>query len=609
MNETKINKKNQKLFRTLSRCIGEYKTPTLLTPIFVVLEAVLEVLIPILMAQIVNVGMSENLSEYALVLELGSWRFHFFTMYTRIDFILAVGGLMGAMAAFSLVFGALAGRYAAVAATGFGKNIRKRLFYKVQDFSFYNMDKFSTSSLLTRLTTDVTNVQNAFMMFIRILLRAPAMLILALIMAVSLSPQLALIFLAVLPVLLIGLAIIASLAFKRFNAMLKKYDDLNEKTQEDLIGIRVVKSFVREDFETKRFKKVSSDAQKLQLRAEKLLVAAMPIMQFTMYACLIAVAWLGGNQIIVGSMQIGSFMAFLSYVMTILISFMMLAFLFVMVVLSKSSATRIVEVLNEEIDIKDSENADNLEVEDGSVTFSNVDFSYNKNPENLHLSGINLEIKPGEKIGIIGGTGSAKSTLVQLIPRLYDVTSGEIKVGGKDVRDYKLDTLRNSVAMVLQNNVLFSGTIKDNLKWGNENATDDEIYEAAKAAQAHDFILSFPDGYDTYLGQGGVNVSGGQKQRLCIARALLKNPKIMVLDDSTSAVDTATDAKIRAQFRKNLNHMTVFIIAQRVTSVADADRIIVLDDGKVSAIGTHKQLLKTSDIYKEVYSIQKQGVN
>ncbi|HKL94466.1 MAG TPA: ABC transporter ATP-binding protein [Clostridia bacterium] len=608
MNKIKKPIKKQKLLRTLAGCIGEYKRPTLITPIFVVLEAVLEVLIPILMAQIVNVGMSADLSEYALILEFGSVRLHLFTLYSRIDFVVAVGGMMAVMATISLVFGALAGRFSAVAATGFGKNVRKNLFYKVQDFSFFNMDKFNTASLLTRLTTDVTNVQNAFMMFIRILLRAPIMLTLAILMAVSINADLALIFLAVLPILLVSLAIIASLAFSRFNAMLKKYDDLNEKTQEDLIGIRVVKSFVREDYETKRFKQVSSQAQKLQLRAEKLLTSAMPIMQLSMYACLIAVAWFGGNQIIVGGMQLGSFMAFISYVMTILISFMMLAFMFVMLVLSKSSAVRIVDVLNEEIDIKDSESTENISVENGSVVFSDVNFSYNKNPDNLHLSGINLEIKSGEKIGIIGGTGSSKSTLVQLIPRLYDVTSGKILVGGRDVRDYKLDNLRNSVAMVLQKNVLFSGTIKENLKWGNENATDEQIFEAAKAAQAHDFIMSFPDGYETYLGQGGVNVSGGQKQRLCIARALLKNPKIMILDDSTSAVDTATDSKIREQFRKNLSHMTVFVIAQRVTSVADADRIIVLDDGKISAIGTHKQLLKSNEIYQEVYNIQKQGV-
>ena len=608
--ENKMNseKKKQKIFRTLGRCIGEYKKATLLTPIFVVMEVLLEVFIPLLMSQIVDVGMDSSLTEFAFNINIGSASFHIFTLYNRIEFIVTVGGLMALMAMLSLVFGVLAGKFAAISATGFGKNVRKGIFYKVQDFSFLNMDNYNTSSLVTRLTTDVTNVQNAYMMIIRILMRAPTMLILAILLAVSINGQLALIFLAVLPILIVGLSIIASLAFPRFNAMLKKYDNLNETTQEDLVGIRVVKSFVRSDHEINKFKNVSSMAQKMQLRAENLLCIAMPLMQFAMYACMVAIAWFGGNKIISGEMEVGSLMAFISYVTQILMSLMMLAFLFVMLVLSKASASRIVEVINEDIDIKDSENTEDFAVADGSVVFSNVDFSYNKKTDNLHLEGVNLEIKPGEKIGIIGGTGSAKSTLVQLIPRLYDVTNGEILVGGRDVREYKLETLRNAVAMVLQKNVLFSGTIKENLKWGNENATDEQIVEAAKAAQAHDFIMNFPKGYETDLGQGGVNVSGGQKQRLCIARALLKNPKIMILDDSTSAVDTATDSKIRQQFREGLDHITVFIIAQRVTSVSDADRIIVLDDGKISAIGTHKELLKSSEIYKEVYSLQQRGV-
>ncbi|MGN1097029.1 MAG: ABC transporter ATP-binding protein, partial [Christensenellales bacterium] len=513
-----------------------------------------------------------------------------------------------AMALFSLCFGVLSGRFAAVASTGFGKNVREKQFNKIQEFSFLNMDKFTTASLITRLTTDVTNVQSTFMMLIRVFFRAPVMLILAICMSISIDAELSLIFLGAIPVLIITLVLLGSIGFPRFFKMLKKYDELNITTQENITGIRVVKSFVRENYETEKFKKVSSSCQLLQYKAEKIIVIAMPIMQAVMYACMVLVTYFGGNKIIRGGMYYGDLTAFISYITQILMSLMMIGFIFIMVVMSRASAGRIVEILDEKIDITD-ENADpELTVKDGTVEFENVEFSYSKNPENLNLKKTNIKIESGEVIGVIGGTGSSKSTFVQLIPRLYDVTSGSVKVGGRDVRDYKLKTLRDSVAMVLQKNVLFSGTIKDNLKWGNHDATDEEIIHATKAAQAHDFIESFPNGYETMLGQGGVNVSGGQKQRLCIARALLKKPKIMILDDSTSAVDTATDKKIREALKENFNDITVFIIAQRVTSVADADRIIVLNDGEISGVGTHEELLKSNEIYKEVYELQKQGV-
>ncbi|MBQ3755460.1 MAG: ABC transporter ATP-binding protein, partial [Clostridia bacterium] len=449
--------------------------------------------------------------------------------------------------------------------------------------------------------------QNSYMVIIRLLVRAPFMLILALCMAISISPRLSIVFGVTLPILLIGLVIGIRVVFPRFEKMLRKYDDLNESTQENLIGIRAVKAYVREDYEIKRFKAVSETVRKLQFAAEKIIVFVTPFMQILVYACIIGIVWFGGNEIVAGGMQLGDLSAFLSYVMQILMSFMMVAVAFMMIVLSRASMDRIVEVLDEKIDIEDPEGATDELPADGSIDFENVNFSYSKNPDNLNLANINLHINSGETVGIIGGTGSAKTSLVQLIPRLYDVLDGSVKVGGKDVREYKIEPLREAVGMVLQKNTLFSGTIKENLLWGNPNATDEEIYEAARAAQAHDFIMSFPQGYETNLGQGGVNVSGGQKQRLCIARALLKNPKIMILDDSTSAVDTATDAAIRAGLKEKFGDTTVLIIAQRIASVQEADKIVVMNNGKIDGVGTHEELLASNEIYRDVYLSQQSG--
>ena len=574
------------MFRKLLPCIGKYKLATILTPLTVICEVVLEIFIPLLMAKIIDVGIASA--------DLG--------------YITKMGLLMILMALVSLLFGALSGRFAAVAGMGFAKGVRKKLFDKVQDFSFANVDKFSTASLVTRLTTDVNNTQNAYMMTIRMLARAPFMLISATIMAISINARLAIIFYIAIPVLAAALYFIGTRAFPRFKAMLRRYDQMNADVQENLRGIRVVKAFVREDFENDKFKHAADEVRNSQIRAERILIFNMPIMQFVMYACMIAISWFGGNMIIAGSMQTGELMSFISYVSQILMSLMMITMVFVNIVMSRASVARIVEVLDEEIDIVDHNENNPLHPEDGTIVFDHVDFSYEKGSENLNLEQISFTIPSGKTVGIIGGTGSAKSTLVQLIPRLYDVQGGRVLVGGHDVRDYPLKVLRDEVAMVLQKNVLFSGTIKENLKWGNQNATDEEIIAACKAAQAHDFILSFPDGYETDLGQGGVNVSGGQKQRLCIARALLKKPKIIILDDSTSAVDTATDSKIRAAFREELADTTTLIIAQRISSVSDADLILVMDDGKIAAMGTHEELLKTSEIYREVYESQQKGV-
>ena len=491
---------------------------------------------------------------------------------------------------------------------GFAKGLRKKLFDKVQEFSFANIDKFSTASLVTRLTADVTNTQHAFMMIIRMLVRAPIMLISATIMAIAINSELAVVFLAAVPILGIALYSIAVKAYPLFKTMLKRYDDMNASVQENLIAVRVVKAFVREDYEKKKFTDAANAVREAQIKAEKLLVSSMPIMQFVMYGCMVAITWFGGRMIIGGTLLTGELMSFISYVSQILISLMMISFAFVMIVMSRASVFRIIEIIDEEIDIKDDGKDSGLSVEDGSIVFENVSFSYSKNKDNLTLKNCSFEIKSGETIGIIGGTGSGKTSLVQLIPRLYDVMEGKVLVGGHDVRDLRLDTLRDEVAVVLQKNVLFSGTIKENLKWGNKNANDEEIEESCKAAQAHDFIISFPQGYDTVLGQGGVNVSGGQKQRLCIARALLKKPKIIILDDSTSAVDTATDSKIRQAFKEKLSDTTTIIIAQRIASVCDADRIIVMDEGIIDAIGTHEELLATNSIYREVYESQQKGV-
>ena len=573
------------MIKKLWSCVGDYKIYAFLSPITIIGEVLLEISIPFVMAKIIDVGVANG----------------------DVAYITKMGILMILMALISLSFGALAGKFAAIASTGFAKGIRKRLFNKIQDFSFANVDKFNTASLVTRLTTDVTNLQNSFMMIIRTLVRAPIMLICALFMSIYINAKLSLIFVIAIPVLGISLYLIATKAFPRFQDMLTKYDKMNGSIQENLVAIRVVKAFVRGDYEDNKFKESAAKVRDAQIKAEKLIILNMPIMQFCMYACMIAISWFGGNLIIKGNMQTGELMSFISYLTQILMSLMMISMIFVTLVLSRASLFRIIEVFDEEIDIKDSENAI-TEVKDGSIIFDNVTFKYNKTSQNSALENINLSIKSGETIGIIGGTGSSKSSLVQLIPRLYDVTEGAVLVGGKDVRDYNIKSLRNSVAMVLQKNVLFSGTIKDNLKWGNKDASDEEIVAACKAANAHDFIMSFPEKYNTDLGQGGVNVSGGQKQRLCIARALLKNPKIIILDDSTSAVDTTTDANIRKALKENLNGTTTIIIAQRISSVCEADKIIIMDNGSINAIGTHEDLLNTNDIYKEIYESQQKGV-
>ena len=573
------------MLKKLLSCVGEYKKYAILTPIVMIGEVAMEVLIPLVMAFMVDNGISKNDTAYTV----------------------KMGLLMVVMAFFSLACGALGGKFAAKAGMGFAKNVRKKLFDKVQDFSFANVDKFSTASLVTRLTTDVTNVQNTFMMIIRMAVRSPFMFIFALIMAISINAKLATVFLIVIPVLCVALGLIISKAFPRFEKMLTKYDALNSRVQENLIGIRVVKAFVREKFEGEKFVTSADDVRDAQVQAEKIVILNQPVMQIAMYACIVAVIYFGGTMVIGGNMLIGQLSSFITYITQILMSLMMLSMIFVMTTISMASMHRIVEIFDEVPDIND-DNADPaLLPADGSIVFDNVSFSYAKDENNLNLKNIDISIKSGETIGVIGGTGSAKSTLVQLIPRLYDVTDGRILVGGHDVRDYKIDNLRNEVAMVLQKNVLFSGTIKDNLRWGDENATDEEIIEACKQAQAHDFVMNFPDGYDTDLGQGGVNVSGGQKQRLCIARALLKKPKIVILDDSTSAVDTATDANIRHAFKTELADTTTIIIAQRISSVSEADRIIVLDDGKIDAFDTHENLLRNNEIYREVYNSQQKG--
>lgn len=574
------------MYRKVFSHLGEYKKYAFLTPIIMIGEVLMEILIPFVITEMINKGIKGD---------------------GGIAFTVKAGLLMILMAIVSLCFGALGGMTAARAGMGFGKNLRSALFGKVQDFSFANVDKFSTASLVTRLTTDVTNLQNTLMMMIRMAIRSPFMLVGAMIMAVKISPRLSTVFFVAVPVLALVLIFIMTNAHPRFAKMLKKYDNMNSSVQENLIGIRVVKAFVRERHEKEKFKISAEEVRSCQIMAEKLIILNSPAMQISMYACIVAVLWFGGNMVIAGTgMDTGDLSGFISYITQILSSLMMLSFIFISLVISRASIGRVVEVLDEEIDIKDNPDS-TITPLDGSIEFKNVNFSYSKNPDNLTLSDINLKINSGETIGIIGGTGSAKTTIVQLIPRLYDVLDGELIVGGHNVKDYKLDTLRDSVAMVLQKNVLFSGTIKDNLRWGNDDATDEEIIEACKNAEAHEFITSFPDGYDTVLGQGGVNVSGGQKQRLCIARALLKKPKIIILDDSTSAVDTATDAKIRDAFKRELADTTAIIIAQRISSVESADRIIVLDDGKISAFDTHENLIKTSEIYREVYLSQQKG--
>ena len=574
------------MIKKLSKFIKEYKKDSILTPIFVIFEVIMEVIIPYLMAKIIDVGVQNG----------------------DLNYIFKIGAILVVSAFLSLTFGMLSGRFAAKASSGFAKNLRQGMFYNIQNYSFTNIDKFSTSSLVTRLTTDVTNVQMAFQMIIRILVRAPIMLIFALAMAFSINSKLALIFVCTMPILAVALFFIATKAHPYFEKVFRKYDVLNRVVGENLNAIRVVKAYNREEYEEKKFEDVNSKVYDLFKKAEKIVAFNGPAMQLTIYTCILLLSWIGAKMIVGGSMQAGELSSIITYAWQILSSLMMLSFVFVMIIIAQSSAERIIEVLDEESTIKNKENPV-MEVKDGSIKFENVSFQYDdaKAEDELPLEDINIDIKSGETIGIIGATGSSKSTIVNLIPRLYDVTKGSIKVGGIDVRDYDIETLRNEVAVVLQKNVLFSGTIKENLKWGNKEASDEEIVRVCKLAQADGFIQEFPDKYDTILDQGGTNVSGGQKQRICIARALLKKPKILILDDSTSAVDTKTDALIRKAFREEIPNTTKIIIAQRITSVEDADRIIVLDDGKINGIGTSEELLKTNEIYKEVYESQKKG--
>ncbi|MBP2033293.1 ATP-binding cassette subfamily B protein [Clostridium algifaecis] len=564
--------------------IGEFKRDSILTPIFVAFEAIMETIIPLLMAMIIDNGVGKG----------------------NIKYVCIVGAIMIAVSFVSLTCGALSGKYAASASTGFARNLRKAMYYNIQNFSFSNIDKYSTAGLITRLTTDVTNVQNAFQMIIRMFVRAPFMLIFAMAMSFYINAKLALVFLCAIIFLGIILYFIMTRVHPYFMEVFKKYDDLNASVQENLTAIRTVKAYVREEHETSKFYKASEILYKYFIRAEKLIIINAPAMQFAVYTCIILLSWLGAKMIVSGSMTTGELMSLFTYTTNIMMSLMIISMVFVMVVMAKSSAERIVEVLDEKSDLVNPENPI-YEVKDGSIKFNNVGFSYNKNMKNLVLENINLKINSGETIGIIGGTGSAKSTLVQLIPRLYDATGGNVEVGGIDVRKYDIETLRNEVSMVLQKNVLFSGTIKENLRWGNKDASDEEIIIACRQAQADEFIEGFSDKYDTFIEQGGTNVSGGQKQRLCIARALLKKPKILIMDDSTSAVDTKTDALIRKAFKETIPDTTKIIIAQRISSVEDADRIIVLNDGKVDGFGTHEELLNSNDIYREVYESQVKG--
>ena len=574
------------MFKKLAKYVKEYKKSAILTPIFVILEVVMEVIIPLLMAKIIDVGIQNG----------------------DVKYIVEIGGLLIISAILSLTFGMLSGRFAAKASAGYAKNLRKEMFHKIQNYSFENIDKFSTSSLVTRMTTDVTNVQMAFQMIIRILVRGPIMLIFALLMVISISAKLSLIFFVAIPVLGGILFYIARKAHPNFERVFKKYDKLNRVVQENVSAIRVVKAYVREGHEEEKFKEVNDEVYTNFKKAEKIVAFNGPVMQFTIYTCIVLISWLGSQLIVGGEMGTGQLSSIITYAWQILSSLMMLSFVFVMIIMAQSSAERILEVIEEDPTIKNKEKTIK-EVKDGSIKFENVSFRYGdeKDEEKYALRDINLDIKEGETVGIIGGTGSSKSTLVQLIPRLYDVTKGTIKVGGIDVRDYDIECLRNAVAMVLQKNVLFSGTIAENLRWGKKNADQEELEEACKLAQADGFIKEFPSKYDTVLDQGGTNVSGGQKQRICIARAILKSPKILILDDSTSAVDTKTDALIRKSFREKIPNTTKIIIAQRVSSIEDADKIIVLNEGKIDGIGTSEELLKTNEIYREVYESQTKG--
>ncbi|MCB7304790.1 ABC transporter ATP-binding protein/permease [Bariatricus massiliensis] len=572
------------MIRTLLKEVRQYKRASIATPVFMILEVLMETMIPFLMASIIDNGVNAG--------DMGH--------------IYKVGGVMVVAAAFGLLAGVAGGRYGAKASTGFARNLRQAMFYKIQDFSFANIDKYSTAGLVTRLTTDVTNIQNAYQMTLRMFTRAPASLLCAMIMAFRINMRLASIYLIAVVLLGCVLFFIMNHATKYFQQAFPKYDDMNASVQENVSAIRVVKAYVREEHETSKFRKTSENIYRIFVKAECNLVYNAPLMQFTVYTCILLISWIGAKMIVADSLTTGEMMSLLTYCMNILMSLMMLSMVFVMISMSTASARRISEVLNETSDLKNPENP-LREVADGSICFRHVDFAYKKESQEPVLRDINLDIRSGETIGIIGGTGSAKTSLVNLISRLYDVTAGAVLVGGRDVREYDMEVLRNQVSVVLQNNVLFSGSILDNLRWGNRYASREECEEACRLACADEFISKFPQGYDTHIEQGGSNVSGGQKQRLCIARALLKKPKVLILDDSTSAVDTATDAKIRRAFREELPETTKLIIAQRITSVQDADHIIVMDEGRIHGFGTHEELLAGNEIYREVYESQTKG--
>ncbi|MDD3402792.1 MAG: ABC transporter ATP-binding protein [Hespellia sp.] len=570
------------MIKTLTKQIKEFKKDSILSIVFVTMEVVFEIIIPILMAFIIDMGVEKG----------------------NIQYVWGMGAVMIIVAMCSLFCGVMSGKYAASASTGVARNLRDAMFRNIQNFSFSNLDKYSTAGLVTRLTTDVTNVQNAYQMIVRMCARAPFMLIFAMTMTIIVSGKLSLIFLGAILFLGVVLGFIVTKAFPKFEQVFKKYDALNASVQENVNAIRVVKAYVREDHEVKKFNKASEAVYRLFIGAEKMVVLNMPVMQFVMYACILLLSWLGAKMIVAGNLTTGELMSLFTYVMNILMSLMMISMAFVMITLSKASAERIAEVINEESNLTNG--ADPVyEVKDGSIEFNHVAFGYREGVD--VLSDLNFKINAGETIGIIGGTGSSKSSLVQLIPRLYDVTQGQVKVGNVDVCKYDIETLRDEVAMVLQKNVLFSGTINDNIRWGNANASEEEIQRVCRLAQADEFIQTFPKKYETYIEQGGSNVSGGQKQRLCIARALLKKPKILILDDSTSAVDTKTDTLIRKAFLEEIPDTTKLIIAQRISSVQDADRIMVLNDGKIIDFGTHEELLKTSEIYRDVYESQVKG--
>lgn len=572
------------MIKKLLSHVGEYKKATLLTPLFVTLEVILDIFIPLLMAMIVDRGINGRSQKD----------------------ILWIGAALIASAILALIFGMLSARYAATASAGFAKNLRQQIFENIQKFSFSNIDRFSTPSLVTRLTTDVTNVQNAFQMTIRILVRSPLLFIFSLIMAFRLNSELAMVFLIVIPFLAIGLSLIIKFAHPAFKHVFRIYDRLNQVVQENLQGIRIVKSYVKEEHEVEKFSDVSQDIYKAFSKAERIVALNQPIMQIAIYTALLLISWIGANLIVVGSMTTGELMSMFMYVMQILVALNMMSMVFVILIISRPSAERMIEVLDEKSDLTDPLNPTET-IPDGSISFENVDFSYTNDPDKLVLKNLNFTVQSGQTVGIIGGTGSGKTSLIQLIPRLYDATNGNISVGGRNVKDYSLHALRDAVAVVLQKNVLFSGTIKENLRWGNEHATDEELIAASRLAQADSFVQGFPDGYDTYIEQGGSNVSGGQKQRLTIARALLKNPKILILDDSTSAVDTKTDALIQAAFYETIPNTTKIIIAQRITSVEKADLVIVMDEGQINGIGTPAELLASNQIYQEVYQSQQKG--